>query len=311
MRLLDRILSKATLIADGTEDKKSLQDLLMALANAQLIVIDNVADYYWEQFLSRENRAVGVDDFPCVMPPFPSIFFDFRVRQSSLLYPQFEEVGLWMRIVEKEDALNMLGDDQKQTLFHREDATAILLCWLYVRRRASKSVAEVGHFVFPITNQGLIVPAEDGQILIMSRTSDLADFGTQEQRDGVANVFVYDIIYPSLLALSFMHCKNVRTTIEEPPTKLSRIHKKATGRPLLRYHVLQIDHMKAALKKTGKGGTMGLAQALHICRGYFSSYGQDGNTGLLFGKFKGRFWIPDHVRGNAKRGIVLKDYEVK
>lgn len=310
MRLLDRILSKATLLADGTEDKKSLQDLLMALAAAQLIVIDNVANYFWEQFLSTEDWNVAVSDFPCVMPPFLSIFFDFRVRPSTNLYPQFEEAGLWMRVVEKEDALRMFTEDQGKELFHSEDAKAILFCYPYLRRRSSKDVAEIGQFVLPITDEGLIVPAEDGRIAMMSRIANLLGCNTQEEKQGLVANFAHNIIYPSLLALSFMHCKNVRTTMEDPPTKLSRIHKKETGRPLLRYHVLQIDRMKAVFKKAEEEGKLGLNQALHICRGHFAEYGKDG-SGLLFGKLAGRFFIPMHARGNAKRGIVLKDYEVK
>lgn len=310
MRLLDRILLKATLIADGTDNKDVLQDLLMALAAAQLIVIDNVASYFWEHFLPRENEAVGVNDFPCVTPPFPSIFFDFRIRQSSLLYPQFEEAGLWMRMVEKSDALEIFRDGQVRSLFHNEDVAAILLCYPYARRRGSKNVVEVGQFVLPITGQGLIIPSEDGEMLIMGRTVGGDGFGTQKERSGIASAFVWEIIYPSLLALSFMHCKNTRTMTEEPPSKLSKIHKKETGRPLLRYYVLQIDHMKAILKKAEKGGKLGLTQALSICRGHFAEYGKDGK-GLLFGKLVGRFFIPMHTRGDRKAGVIVKDYEVK
>jgi hypothetical protein len=38
----------------------------------------------------------------------------------------------------------------------------------------------------------------------------------------------------------------------------------------------------------------------------FSGY----QTIKLFGKIEGRFWIPPHVKGNKKEGIVEKDYLV-
>ena len=51
----------------------------------------------------------------------------------------------------------------------------------------------------------------------------------------------------------------------------------------------------------------GIKKALHICRGHFVTYTP---KHPLFGKYVGTFWKPDHVRGNAKNGIVLKDYKV-
>lgn len=48
----------------------------------------------------------------------------------------------------------------------------------------------------------------------------------------------------------------------------------------------------------------------HICRGHFSEYGPEFGKGLLFGKYAGRFYVPPHIKGDAKNGIVEKDYAV-
>jgi hypothetical protein len=64
--------------------------------------------------------------------------------------------------------------------------------------------------------------------------------------------------------------------------------------------------MKAILQKTAQENHTGLKRALHICRGHFAHYEDKG----LFGKYKGRFWIPQHVRGSIETGAALKDYQV-
>jgi hypothetical protein len=49
------------------------------------------------------------------------------------------------------------------------------------------------------------------------------------------------------------------------------------------------------------------ARRYHICRGHISDYTK-GNG--LFGKYKGKFYIPQHWRGDASAGRIEKDYEV-
>jgi hypothetical protein len=315
MRLLDRILSGELSFGHQGADRV-LEALLSFPGGPQLVVIDNVAEYFSEQ-MDRTKDEITINDFPCVTPPFPSIFFDFRIKQSSkLLYEGFEEGGLWMRMMSREDLLaTSLEEERVNFLLHSNEATALLMCYVYLRSRYSHIVAEVAGFTLPITKEGTIVPFEDSERVGMGMNlfePELLFAAKDEkvQRE-IMGALAHSVVYPSLLALSFMHCKNVKTREEFPPPKLSKIHQKKTGRPLLRYYTLVIDHVKTTLAREGKIGEAGLKKALHICRGHFHSYGQDGNTGLLFGKITGRFFIPMHSRGNAKRGIVLKDYEVK
>jgi hypothetical protein len=44
--------------------------------------------------------------------------------------------------------------------------------------------------------------------------------------------------------------------------------------------------------------------------GHFARYGVDGR-GLLFGKYAGRFWIPQHARGKKELGVNVNDYDLK
>jgi hypothetical protein len=45
-------------------------------------------------------------------------------------------------------------------------------------------------------------------------------------------------------------------------------------------------------------------------RGHFATYGQDGR-GLLFGKYAGRYWIPQHARGSAEHGVVAQEFRLE
>jgi|GEM_PF-2537018 len=114
-------------------------------------------------------------------------------------------------------------------------------------------------------------------------------------------------LFPAFLAVSFLHCKNVKLIASEPDHKLSRAWTKRHNQPLYRYHVLDIEPMKQVLRKEGQSESVGLKKALHICRGHFKDYTNKG----LFGKYKGMYWWEAHVRGSLSEGIVAKDYSVK
>jgi hypothetical protein len=106
-----------------------------------------------------------------------------------------------------------------------------------------------------------------------------------------------------LLAISFCACKNVLVKSAEEP---------AVPRPVppqgrhLTFKVLEIGPMKTILDRTASEHHTGLQRALHICRGHFAIYEEK----PLFGKYRGRFWIPQHVRGSIEAGVVVKDYDV-
>jgi hypothetical protein len=113
------------------------------------------------------------------------------------------------------------------------------------------------------------------------------------------------LLMPMWLALSFLHCKNVSTTKEDP------CHSRKPPKPgercrRLHYHVLNIKPMQEVLRREGQSQTTGLKKALHICRGHFKDYQQKG----LFGKYPGLFWWDSHIRGRSEQGITVKDYAI-
>lgn len=112
-----------------------------------------------------------------------------------------------------------------------------------------------------------------------------------------------------LLAIAFMHCKNVALLPIDPPLKPSLKNERRYGKPLTRYHVLQIEPMKTVLRVEGGIHEGGLKRALHICRGHFKEFGGDNKK--LFGKYEGTYWWGPQARGSKRSGQVVKDYKVK
>jgi hypothetical protein len=118
-------------------------------------------------------------------------------------------------------------------------------------------------------------------------------------------------LHTALLAISFMHCKNVVLSQQVPPriepTQKQKRWKMLPPQPVT-YHVLDIEPMKQVLRTEGQSEKTGIQRSLHICRGHFAHYDEEHK---LFGKYAGTFWKPQHVRGTSKVGIAVKDYRIK
>jgi hypothetical protein len=65
---------------------------------------------------------------------------------------------------------------------------------------------------------------------------------------------------------------------------------------------------KPPLKNNGvEPKTETIKKRLHMVRGSLADYSEGPG---LFGKYKGRFWRPAHVRGSKEAGEIKKDYRV-
>lgn len=115
------------------------------------------------------------------------------------------------------------------------------------------------------------------------------------------------MLFPALLTISFLHCKNIEIKSVEPSEKLSKKFSRKHGTELTRYHVLEISPIKRLLEQVRSGEKTGLRRALHICRGHFKTFTNDSP---LFGRYAGKYWWPSQVRGVKESGISLKDYRV-
>lgn len=264
------------------------------IQTAEIVIADNVATYV--QGIGKEayglvlNATPGglylaLEDIPNLMPPFENLFIEW-VPVGEHDSADVSQAGFLFKSMPAEKAV----DDGLSTRQHfeqqREPHTFVVAFHLYADRS--------GRAVYDGNFQSYFL-------------DKLGQMSSENMRRVEGADFFYPPLCAPLMAISFMHCKNVAridaTETEGPSPKWIRRQKQ----PTLRYHVLQIDPMKEVLRKEGGSETNGLKKALHICRGHFATFSEEKP---LFGKLAGTFWRPSHVRGSAKEGVVVKDYQV-
>jgi len=177
------------------------------------------------------------------------------------------------------------------------------------RTKDNGMVGPVGSTAYMLTSDASTTTDEITANLQMNiAPEDLGALAGVEKKTGMTtDSAVAKVLFSAIFAVSLTHCRNVTSVEQCPPPALSKRHAERHGRPLCRYYVLDIEPMRKALHTEGRMGEVGIARALHLCRGHFADY-REGNG--LFGKHKGLFWWDAHVRGSVASGVVAKDYAV-
>jgi hypothetical protein len=114
-------------------------------------------------------------------------------------------------------------------------------------------------------------------------------------------------VKPLLLAICFLHCKNVTRVANDPPPKLQKKHVSRGRPPLCRYYTLKVEPMERVIRPGRVSEPTGITQSFHIVRGHIKRYTAERP---LMGKHVGSFFWAAHVAGSKTRGVVAKDYEV-
>jgi len=184
----------------------------------------------------------------------------------------------------------------------------VLNCALFIEQVKGHICGPVFLAVVHLDAQGkaLAVPYPDGaqshvHLLTLQR------YALDEQRAMAEGL--RSLLFPFWLAISFLHCANVRVeTHASGTTGHPALRKRYHGKPRVVYKTLDIAPMQALLRTEGRSGDVGLQRALHSVRGHFADY----RTGAgLFGRHHGLFWRETHLRGASSEGIVVKDYNVQ
>jgi hypothetical protein len=106
-----------------------------------------------------------------------------------------------------------------------------------------------------------------------------------------------------LAAVDFLNCRNVQL-VEPVRPRAERKRVERTGVRVHEINVLPVG--KTTRSRPGESRGVPLTSV----RGHFATYGQDGR-GLLFGKYAGRYWIPQHARGSAEHGVVAQEFRLE
>lgn len=306
------------LLADSLLENK-IRELLQSCV---VIEATNVSNYYFES--SDQEIWDVTKDFPNIAPPFSDFFLEFQaplqiVSKESGTKNWSEDKGrpsAWGVYCTSKNwgaGLETNGMKIKWTL-------GALIFWKV--KGSIQYHCPLWGFQIPIDANGKCAGSEKQPFIHypmgiyikrfaeLLKSSNNINYCIELQMDAMRSFA--PMFHTALLAISFMHCKNVKISEvvppdPKPPTK-KQIKYRHLPRQLATYHVLDIEPMRQILKSEGQSEKVGQIKSLHICRGHFAHY-EDGKG--LFGKYHGTYWIPQHVRGSANKGVAVKDYRIK
>jgi hypothetical protein len=267
---------------------------LTELENIPVIAADEVALY-----VSALGIGTDMSDVVASMaPPFDEFFIEFQRVPN--------ELGLhawgahFTAVSDLETIAKMHSSDNGYPRWVLEIET-------YLEKRKGKPFGPVAHHLCGLADDGTWFRHSDGQMYwgggLVRMSAEPPEDVNQDWGDNIAQ-----LLFPALMAISFMHCKNVSLDAIAPPEKLSRRHLKRYGRPLVSYRELNIGPIRRVLEQQRKGVGGSLRKALHLCRGHFKTFDADAP---LMGHATGTYWWGSHVRGAEGVGVALKDYRVQ
>ena len=268
---------------------------LSELEGIPVIAADDVGAY-----VNALDKGTDMSDVVATMaPPFDQFFIEFqRVPNAPLgLYAwgaHFKVVSDPARIAK----IHPYDNGYPRWVYEIET---------YLEKRKGEPYGPAAFHTCGLAQDGTWFRHSDGELYwggtIVDMTREPPKEVRQEWGDNVAQ-----LLFPALMALSFMHCKNVTFEAVEPSEKLSRGYRKRHGRPLVSYGELRIDPIRKVLEQQRQGVGGSLRKALHLCRGHFKTFSEDAP---LLGHATGTYWWAPQMRGAASEGVALKDYRVE
>jgi hypothetical protein len=308
-RLLDDILAQNRmgcpfLIAPRNEDAWARHAVntrrLLSEGQPQVILIDNVADYYFAS--DQEHWDLG-RDFPNLAPPYRMAWFEHRIPRTihskecgdsdAGSLTNGGRVGLLVLAIDPADCACETGTSIPG------NARWVLGMEIFIKYGVRDAV-EGPH--------GSMFMAIDAEGKLIDRPW-MQGYNDPEVNDIARALMTWT--HPAMLATSFLHCKNVKVVDNPVDPKLAkRYRERHGGLAPSPYKTLIIEPLKQILRAQGRSGEVGLIKAMHICRGHFADYTEGPG---LFGKYHGRYWIPSVVRGTKRKNepMTRRDVEVR
>jgi hypothetical protein len=303
-----------------------------AVEHAEVIIVDNVADYYITQTEQRAD-AWGVVDFPNCAPVFPLMWLEARTSKVNWLHA-WGALFMSMDLTEVpelhtkiygnlKDALYLTRETFAEARWYTQVAVMLqqypnpdtvvptnLLAHYLVKADGTLVTHrfDEGTDIFAHAEAGEAAIRKDakGRYILIDSTGSVVDGSRKGFKPEEVLTFNHQLLNPLWMAVSFLHCKNVVTT-KTDPCHLHGKKKASIQCARVHYKTLDIHPMREVLKREGASESTGLKYALHICRGHFRDYSQGRG---LFGRHKGLYWFEPHFRGSSTYGEVVKDYMI-
>lgn len=133
--------------------------------------------------------------------------------------------------------------------------------------------------------------------------------GTFANDDPITEGYIARDIAVVFAAITLMNCRGIEIVEHVPTAEVDRKYQEYYGKLITRHKTLAISPVRKVYdyERGERQPVLGLMPE-HLVRGNPARYT---DAAPLFGKYVRTVWRPAHVRGNPKRGRVLKDYKVK
>jgi hypothetical protein len=268
---------------------------LFELEGIPVIAADDVGLY-----VSALEEGTEMSDVVASMaPPFDQFFIEFqRVPNALGLHAwgaHFTAVSDPVEIAETHPRKN----DNRYPRW-------VYVIQTYLEKRKGEPCGPAAIYLCGLAEDGTWFKHSDGKLYWESRFPSMSSEPPREVQEEWSKI-IAQLLFPALMALSFMHCKNVTLDAIVPSEKLSRRHLKRHGRSLLSYGELRIDPIRKLLEQQREGVGGSLRKALHLCRGHFKTFTNDAP---LLGRATGTYWWAPQMRGTQSEGVALRDYRI-
>jgi hypothetical protein len=286
LRLADRILERAPRIKSRFMTELILPTLV--LNDCKIVAADNVYNFLWPT-LQEENQTGKSHSLlqGCGRLPFKAAFIEWDTAPGVWVPQDSEElikqVGILCREFSRRQILNVVTTP----IDYLPETERVILGVVVYYTSFDKLKVD--------TNLLLIELNQEGSILAV-REQD-----TPHTESNLAT----SIILTHTLA--FMNCKNVVIQDDTPEYAQPAKWYRRTKVPQVSYHTINIQ--PTTIRRNPNPTSTDIQQRLHICRGHFMHYKEDG-PGMFGRGVYGRFWVPQHQRGSSELGIVHSRYNV-
>jgi hypothetical protein len=265
----------------------SLEDfnlLKERLKNVTVFEVTNVREY-----VTNTKHKPDIKELPCLIPPFQFCWFEWKYPSDS--HEVFYRFGALI---------------ERRELENSEWGVSGAIFNQFVNGLTLHS----GYEYAVLDKSGKMI-VSDGRNRIMGNkeiTNSMQKANNLGIEKNIEELrYLIEIsFHTSMLAISFLHCKNTRTVDFNHSEKLQKNRLKKNKFPLMNYKTLEILPMHR-FASSRKDKTESLEYSLHICRGHFKDF-RNGNG--LFGKYKDIYWWDSMVRGKKEQGEVIKDYKI-
>lgn len=237
--------------------------------------------------------------------------YNFYEDYNPVLLPWYMFTLAWQNSYENVHVLQVLGLEKGESwsdasMWETEHITdwdsqcayafdAILWSGGKSRGRVQKTAGPIQMFQIATDKEGTVLDVH---------WVDFLGGHDPKQSEFLREVGMYDACLLTLFeSLRFLTCRNV--DIVEP--KRERHERRRIERTGIRVYNLTVFPIGKSYRSSGPVDR-GAGVPLTSVRGHFAHYGPEYGKKLLFGKYEGKFWIPQHARGSEEHGESHHNY---